>query len=278
MRTQHGRIDESLRTLPEGTVAFDRALRGFVTDLYRASAGSEPQYFVDKTPRYHLIAHDVVHLFPEAKFIYLWRNPISVASSMMRSWGEGRWNLFRYWIDLEYGPGNLVEAYFAHAETAIAIQYEELIRDPQSASRQVFEYLGLHYRSEVLGGFGSVELVGSMGDHTGMRYGSSISTDSLTADSEMLGSPVRKAWLRQYLGRLGDDTLEAMGYQRGSLLQFLSEVPNSFRTVPGDLLRMAYGAASWTFDSVVEWRTKRYLHGAGRTPINPPPCRPEDSE
>jgi hypothetical protein len=100
----------------------------------------------------------------------------------------------------------------------------------------------------------------------------------LTAGSEMLGSPVRKAWLRQYLGRLGDDTLEAMGYQRDSLLQSLSEVPNSFRTAPDDLLRMAYGAAYRAFDSVVEWRTRRYLHGAGRTPINPPPCRPEGSE
>jgi Sulfotransferase family len=117
-------MDEFVRNLPEGTVAFDRALRGFVTDLYRASAGSEPQFFVDKTPRYHLIAHDLIHLFPQAKFIYLWRNPISVATSMMRTWGEGRWNLFRYRIDLEYGPGNLLEAYLAHADTAIAIQYE----------------------------------------------------------------------------------------------------------------------------------------------------------
>jgi hypothetical protein len=113
-------IDEFVRTLPEGTLSFDRALRDFVTDLYRTSAGSEPQYFVDKTPRYHLIAHDVIHLFPQAKFIFLWRNPISVASSMIRTGGGGQWSLFRYRIDLEYGPGNLVEAYLAHAETAIS--------------------------------------------------------------------------------------------------------------------------------------------------------------
>ena len=46
-------------------------------------------------------------------------------------------------------------------------------RRPQSASKQMFEYLGLDYRSEVLNGFGSVELKGSMGDRTGIRCGSS---------------------------------------------------------------------------------------------------------
>lgn len=31
-------IDEFVMNLPEGQVAFDRALRNFITDLYRASA------------------------------------------------------------------------------------------------------------------------------------------------------------------------------------------------------------------------------------------------
>ena len=128
-----------------------------------------------------------MHLFPQAKFIFLWRNPISVSSSIIRTWGKGNWNLFRYRIDLEHGPHNLVETYRAHAETAIAIQYEQLVRDPQSVSKRLFEYLELDYQSEVPDGFEGVELKGSMGDRTGMRYGASISTDSLTAWSEMLG-------------------------------------------------------------------------------------------
>lgn len=268
-------LHEFAGTLPNGMAAFDDALRTFVTELYGLSAGPEARYFVDKTPRYHLVAHDIVHLFPEAKFIFLWRNPISVIGSILRTWGGGTWNLFRYHIDLELGPRNLVETFRAHSESALAIQYEELVRDPEAASRRLFDYLGLDYRPEMLKGFAEVALEGSMGDPTGIRHGASISSASLTAWTSMLNSPLRKAWVRGYLRRLGDDTIRTMGYEPASLLRSLEEAPDRLGNVLPDIARMVYGVAYRGFDSLVEWRSKRYLANSGRRELTPLSCMPD---
>lgn len=268
-------IQEFAENLPNGIAAFDEATRSFAMELYRLNAGSEARYFVDKTPRYHLIAHEIVHLFPEAKLIFLWRNPISIIGSILRTWGRGRWNLFRYHIDLESGPRNLIETYRAHGESAIAIRYEDLIQHPEAASKQLFDYLGLDYRPEVLEGFADVKLEGSMGDQTGIRHGPTISSASLDAWTALLDSPLRKLWVRGYLRRLGDDTIKTMGYEPRSLFESLDNVPNRFGTVLPDIARMVYGIAYVGFDSLVEWRSKRYLTNSGREWLTPPSCIPE---
>jgi hypothetical protein len=47
-----------------------------------------------------------MELFPDAKFIFLWRQPLAVAASMIEAFGDGRWNLERYAVDLWDGVEN----------------------------------------------------------------------------------------------------------------------------------------------------------------------------
>ena len=67
-----------------------KLLKSHILDLYREISKKNRNddfiYFLDKTPRYYWILNEIHELFPEAKYIYLTRNPINVFSSTMTSW------------------------------------------------------------------------------------------------------------------------------------------------------------------------------------------------
>ena len=41
-------------------------------------------------PPYCLVAEEIMRIFPEGKFVFLWRNPLSVIASMIETWGPWR--------------------------------------------------------------------------------------------------------------------------------------------------------------------------------------------
>src|SRR4029079_12453572 len=51
-----------------------------------ADAGAGKQLFVDKTPRYYHILDYLREVFPEARYVWLIRNPLDVAASVKTSW------------------------------------------------------------------------------------------------------------------------------------------------------------------------------------------------
>lgn len=265
-------IDDFSNSLSGGASSFDRALRDFVLELYRRSASEAVRYFVDKTPRYHLIADELMHLFPEAKCIFLWRNPLSVASSLIRTWGHGRWNLFRHEVDLDTGLMNLVASYRAHESDVLALQYEELVENPVVVTHRAFEYLELDFHPEVLESFADVSLSGGMGDKTGVKYGASISVDSKDTWPEQVTSSLRKAWLGRYVDRIGQEALATMGYQKEAILESLKNVQTGNRTFFDDLARLVYGNVYRRFDDLVEWRSRRYLQSLGGSPTQHLTC------
>ncbi len=76
------------------------------------NADNGETYFLDKTPRYYLIIPEIAQIFPDAKFIFLFRNPLQVISSVMKTWCKGTLNgLHRYNNDLINGPQLLSEGY-----------------------------------------------------------------------------------------------------------------------------------------------------------------------
>ena len=54
------------------------------------AAGDGERYFLDKTPRYHLVVDEIMELFPDAKFIFLWRHPLAMAASVIDRSARGQ--------------------------------------------------------------------------------------------------------------------------------------------------------------------------------------------
>jgi hypothetical protein len=89
-RTLNTAVGEFIAELPVGERQYLAAAGRFAGDLYAGAASDQTRYFLDKTPPYHWVADELVETFPEGRFIFLWRPPLAVASSIFETWCGAR--------------------------------------------------------------------------------------------------------------------------------------------------------------------------------------------
>jgi Sulfotransferase family len=233
-------IREFIERLPRGTTDYDDGLRSFVLGLYSKAAKEHERYFLDKTPRYHLILDDLFRIFPEARFIFLWRHPLAVVASIVETWGRGAWNLAQWHVDVNDGLSNLVGAFEEHSAQSFAVRYEDLVASPTSAWPSLFDYLEIPFDPRTLETFDSVDVAARMGDRTGSRNYRTLATEPLTKWHATVRNPFRQRWCRSYLRWIGAERLEIMGYDLEVLLDELDNVPGSGQHLGVDLLKNGY--------------------------------------
>lgn len=224
---------------PNGRKDYVDELGQFMLNLYEKKTISGHRYFLDKTPRYHLICKEIIDLFPEAKFIILWRNPLAVVSSILQSWCNGRWGINIYNIDIYEGLKNLLEAYQADRSRFYLLRYEQLIEDPLTETKRLFDYLDLRYEEPVTCNFKDVTFDGRMGDKSGIRKYDGISRDPLKEWENTFTNPFRRFWAKNYLEWIGKENLETMGYDYRKLVSALQDPKGKFEypQMFGDLFR-----------------------------------------
>jgi Sulfotransferase family len=232
-------VDEAFRAfvteLPRGEDDYLEALRPLVRQLYARAAGEGSRYFLDKTPPYHWIAERIFRLFPDAKFIFLWRHPLSVVSSVIETFAGGRWRPDDFRGTLFDGPRNLVAAYEAHAGQALAVRYEDLVGGEPEAWQRLAEYLDLDFVPDSLSGFTDVRFEGRHGDPVGVHRYSRVSREPVEKWRQTLRSPVRRFWCERYLAWLGESRLATMGYDLDAMLGDLDRLPSDRRRGAADL-------------------------------------------
>jgi len=227
--------------LPSGRSDYLKAVKLYAEHLYGCVAGESATYFVDKTPRYNLIVREIIETFPQAKFIFLWRNPLGVAASMMETWSAGKWNLYQFRSDLYKGLANLVDAFNSRDEIALGVRYEDIVREPELAVRKILAYLDLPFDSQLAREFNGVKLEGRMGDPTGVEAYSAISMEPLDKWTDTIRNPMRKAWALRYIKWIGERRLSDMGYSMSEIVRELRHTPTSMRHLGSDLIRMSFG-------------------------------------
>ena len=232
-------IDDFVRHLPNGRAGYLSAVREAATRLYTEVAGNHA-YFLDKTPRYHLIADEIVETFPDALLILLWRNPLAAAASMMETWSNGRWNLHRFEVDLYEGVLNLLRLQDRYPDRILEIHFERLLNDPETQFTRLLDYLGLEADPGILENFHKIDVSGRMGDPTGVRKYRQLNTGSASRWAKTFCNPLRRRWAKNYLGWLGDERLQRMGYDRHELLATLRQAPVGTRHLVSDALRQSY--------------------------------------
>lgn len=234
-------MEDFCARLPGGRDDYRRAVRTFALQLYGRACSGSAVYFLDKTPRYHLIAKEILEVFPEGKFIFLWRNPLAVSASMMQTWSGGRWNLYRFKLDLYQGLANLVDVYRDDSGKSCSIRYEDLIAEPETQIRKLLAYLDLPYDPAMVGSFNDVGLEGRMGDPTGVRSYDSVTRAPLEKWLGIMNNPLRRSWARRYLAWIGEARLATMGYSMSEIMRALDGAPRSLRFLGSDLVLMSVG-------------------------------------
>jgi hypothetical protein len=230
-------IEDFCEQLPAGREDYLSELRALALRLYEKAAGGS-RYFLDKSPPYYLIANEIVELFPEGKFIFLWRNPLSIISSIIETWQDGRWHPTMFRGDLFSGLPRLVAARSAAGARACSVRFEDLVTGEESTWKPLMDYLGIDFDPATLHSFSAVELKGRMGDPTGVKRYKALNEDTTQKWQGTLGNPLRKAWCHRYLRFLGEERLAAMGYSSNRLAAELDAQPAGTTALLPDVLRL----------------------------------------
>jgi Sulfotransferase family len=231
-------IEDFCSELPGGSETYRRELREFVLRLYEQAAGPEACYFLDKSPPYYFIAEEIMRLFPEGKFVFLWRNPLSIIASIIETWQSGRWSPTMFRQDLFVGLPRLVSAYEENQNRAYSVRFEDLLSDGELPWRGLMEHLGIEFDPQALAGFSQVMLNGRTGDKTGSRRYSELSTEPTQKWAQTIANPVRRAWCRRYLRFLGNDRLGVMGYDGDALIDELDSQPRRTASMLPDVANL----------------------------------------
>ena len=254
---------EFVSRLPDGRNDYFREVRALLERLQQKISAPGKTWFLDKTPRYHLILDELAQIFPEARFIVLWRNPLAVAASILNTWKEGRFDLTYYEQDIFRGPLNIVSFVEKGAAAILELPYEQLVRETESSIRRVTDFLELPPLSAVTLPENDKLKQARLGDKTGIHKFSGVSKSSVDEWRQTFASPLRRFWARRYLEFLTPEKLARMGYNADELLRDLSSVSAS----PGQLMADV-GTLGWKLGRFAErppfYRTKMKTRNAKR--------------
>jgi hypothetical protein len=234
-------VEDFTRQLPGGPEEYRDELRRLALRLYARASKPGARYFLDKTPPYFLIVDEVMELFPEARCIFLWRNPLSIAASLIEFDGD-RWDPVRYPENLFVGPAKLVAAYERNRDRVCAVRFEDLVGGSEEPWRRIADHIGVEYDAGAVERFSAVRLEGRLGDPIGVNRYSRLSDQPVEKWKERVDTPVKRAWFARMLRWIGRDRLAVMGYDMDALLDELDALPVSWRAAPVDVLKVARAA------------------------------------
>ena len=233
-------IRDFYEQFPNGRQDYIDELREFALRLYQINSEQSNVYFLDKTPRYHLIINEIFEIFPEGKFIFLWRNPLAVVSSIINSWCNGKWKQNIWQLDLYDGVNNLLNSFIENSSHVHALQYENLVISPDYEMKKLCNYLMIEYNDQMIESFQSIKFDGKWGDHTGIKKYNSLSKRSLQTWQNTYSNPFRRHWAIKYLNWFGEENLKIMGYNHRELISLVSnEKSLNIDTIFYDLFRSA---------------------------------------
>lgn len=224
----------------------------FTEHLYERASAKGSLYFIDKTPRYHFIIDEILKVFDDAKFIFLWRNPLAIQASCIETWCSGKWKTHHFYKDQYGGLERLVNAYMANKDRSWVINYEDLLINPELVLRPLFtDYLQIDFNPEIVEQFSKQKLKGKLGDPTGVIKYKSVDREPLVKWKSTMSNELRKHWCINYLEWIGEKRLEVMGYNIETLKNEVVDLPKSFSGIAPDLSWMIYEKAICKIEKVI---------------------------
>lgn len=221
-------LDDFLSQIPEGLNLYYSALRHFSSTIYnRLTQSTNTTYFLDKTPRYYYIIEELYHIFPEAKFIVLLRNPMAVLSSILETWfNNSPQELISSpnWADAIKGPRLIVQGMRTLKDKAICVRYEELVSNTEKVIQRLCDEINLPFQREILEYGSSKPLIGRYGDRVGIFKHNSAVTDYIENWIENLSQPNLSEFSKRYIEELGPELVSTLGYSYEEILVKLDKI------------------------------------------------------
>ncbi|MDC0568421.1 sulfotransferase [Akkermansiaceae bacterium] len=211
--------------LHSNNVSHDQLLREFVLKIYGGLTSDKKKYFLDKTPRYYLIISEIVRIFPNAKFIFLFRNPLAQFSSHLKIHRERFRTMYFNAIDIVFGHNLLAEGYDLVKKDCLKISYWELVSEEENTINKLNAFLGTKIDNDIVNGLKSVELKGNLGDPGLMANArAGVNTASLEKWKTSIDSTLRKRLASAHLNSIGNRYFELLGTTKSQLLEQINDI------------------------------------------------------
>lgn len=203
---------EFAASLPGGEETYWRELGDAYLRMYSSVLRAESKsIFLDKTPRYYLVARDLPRLFPDCRIICLIRNPLAVLNSIISTWArEKLFTLCRYRQDLLEAPGLIADLIAAGGAHTICIRYEDLVADPEAGMKSLCLELGVNYEPAMLGY--ARDRVFKMGDRKSVDRLTGPDLSLIDGWIAALADPQIWRLQSEYFAVLGMDVFASLGY------------------------------------------------------------------
>jgi hypothetical protein len=207
-------VQEFLENYAGGTEVYLDAIREWARVIYgHVTQENHRVRFLDKTPRYFYIIPELYRLFPEAKFVFLLRNPMAVLASELNTYVKGNWPVLGVFkSDLVSAPGWILEGIDLMGDDAYVVHYERFVSDPDNSLRALCDYLELDYHEEMLDYSRTPKPVGRFNDLVGIDQHTAPSTMSVDKWKGMVEDDQSLHFAQRYLETLGRGTMNGLGY------------------------------------------------------------------
>lgn len=199
--------------LPGGESAFKEVIRDAALRVYEtAIQQTSKTVFLDKTPRYYFIIDELLEIFPEARFIFLVRNPLAVLASVIETWrGSYPSDLKAFEADLLRAPRLMLNGMHAAGSRGMLVRYEEFVADPEGGARRLCDFLALS-RMPGMSNYGRFERR-KYGDPKNVYESDRPHTNSAEKWLKLTsGDPVHWRLSNDYLNVLGRTLVTDLGY------------------------------------------------------------------
>ena len=154
-----------------GLEDFRNHLSVFSKQVFRGN--SKAKFFVEKTPRNYYIVDELRKVFPNDFFVFHWRNPVKVLSSIISTWKlKSPYDLYPFRNDIFDAP-KLINEYKNNIERGKTVRhvcYEDIISDPSRTVSELYEWLGIAYSESVLDFRKNEKTIGKRGDKKILKH------------------------------------------------------------------------------------------------------------
>lgn len=207
-------LSDFLSQIENGTAVYREKLRQMYGSLYESLLKpTGKKYYLDKTPRYYFVINKLCEIFPSAKFIILFRNPLAVLTSIIESWTKMDWRkLSEYKYDLLSAPDYLLDGLKRLGANAFRLQYENVLTEPENEIKKVCDFIGIKFDKTIIEYGNSGLPKWQYGDQKTVYE--KTKPDDLHSNKWIQSLSNPQAWrtAREYLDYIGEDRINKMGY------------------------------------------------------------------
>lgn len=206
-------LNDFLSGIKDGKNIYINELRKMYLNLYSNYISStDYKYFLDKTPRYYLIHRELLHIFPNAKFILLIRNPLDVLGSIINTWSKDQWeNLSKFKGDLYKAIDEYIYIIDNKRKNILLVHYENLLENSDRVIKEIFNFLELRHE-DVTNDYYKNNEKWIFGDQCNVYLKKGIDKKNSGNWKNDLSEPQYWRVMCDYLNYIGKERFEKLGY------------------------------------------------------------------